>query len=140
MDLWPCLQRVTFSAWYAVCPDRLPMFFLSLQLVSSCAHGEPAVVHVLLCYSCLKTSALPSESRNHAQWNARRLSNRRRGAVVIHAFVAPGGRISARSFRQLQCDDLLQRQLYCDERAFMRVWLFRARFMASSKTCEGCRP
>jgi hypothetical protein len=46
------------------------------------------------------------------------------GAVVIHALVAPGGRI-ARSFDSCSVDDLLQRQLYFVMSA-VRVWLFCA--------------
>jgi hypothetical protein len=112
-----------------VCHDRLPMLCLSLQLVSSCAHGEPVAVHVFLLCSCLKTSSFPSVGlRIHAQWAAAAVQQTAQcsrhpcfGCTSADAFLD--------RFDSCSVDDSLQRQ----RRAPVRVWLCAccARFASS---------
>jgi hypothetical protein len=77
------------------------------------------------CLSSLKTSSL-LWSRVTMRSGGTAVSNRRRSAVVIHALVAPGGRISPDRFDSCSVDDLLQRQLYLRDE-LVRVWLLCAR-------------
>jgi hypothetical protein len=108
----PSACRPSVHGMLCVCHDRLPMLlfvsssFLLVRTVS-CRSSRFA----RLC-SCLKTSSLPSVgSRNHAQWAARRLSNRRQ-CGRHPCFGCTSGTLSARSFDSCSVIDSLQRQLY----------------------------
>jgi hypothetical protein len=131
---WFCLQRAgpSVHGMLCVCHDRLPMLCLSLQ-PSSCAHGEPSQFTFCLC-SCLKTS-------HYLLWSRVTMRSGRTAAVQQTAQCGrhPCFGCTWRTHLPDRFDSCSVNDRSASSTCVMsacEVWLFCARFMASSKTCE----